>query len=412
MSLYEELLWRGMIKDVSDESLARKKFDKEKVRFYVGYDPTGQSLTIGHLVQIVRMKFLQKHGHTPVVVIGGATGLIGDPKQTAERKLLTVEESLKNGELIKKQITKFLDPKHTVFVNNYDWTSKIDMITFLRDFGKNFTINYMLAKDTVQARLDIGISYTEFSYMLLQAIDFWYLYKNESVKMQFGGSDQWGNITTGLELIRKLEGDNDAVGVSSPLLLKSDGQKFGKSESGTVWIDENLTSSYELYQFLLNTADADVVTYLKTLTLLSKDEIVKLEKSMKVSPELREAQKTLAKEVVAFVHGKKALDESIKISDALFSGEFAALSLSEFNTLIKGLQVVSAKLGDNILDVLVETKLASSKREAREFVSNGAITINELKISDANYIINNVDTYHNKFIVIKRGKKKYAVIAL
>ena len=412
MSLFDDLLWRGMIKDVSDEKLAREKFDKEKIRFYIGYDPTGQSLTIGHLVQIVRMIYLQNHGHTPVVVIGGATGLIGDPKQTSERKLLTLDESLKNAELIKKQMVKFLNPKKTIFVNNYDWTSKIDMISFLRDFGKNFTINYMLAKETVQARLEIGISYTEFSYMLLQAIDFWYLYKNENVKVQFGGSDQWGNITTGLELIRKLEGDNDAVGVSSPLLLKSDGQKFGKSESGSIWLDENLTSPYEMYQFLINSTDSDVINYLKTLTLLSKDEIIKLEKSVVLNPELREAQKVLANEVVKLVHGKDALNEAIKVSEALFTGEFDKLSLKEFTLLAQGMQVVNVSLGDNILDCLISAGLSSSKREAREFVQNGAISVNDLKIIDINYIISIEESYFKKFIVIKRGKKKYAILAL
>ena len=412
MSLYDELLWRGMIKDVSDEKLAREKFDKENIKFYIGYDPTGKSLTIGHLVQIVRMIFLQNHGHTPVVLIGGATGLIGDPKQTSERKLLTLDESLKNAELIKKQMTKFLNPNKTVFVNNYDWISKIDMISFLRDFGKYFTINYMLAKETVQARMEVGISYTEFSYMLLQAIDFWYLYKNCGVKAQYGGSDQWGNITTGLEMIRKIEGDNDAVALSSPLLLKSDGQKFGKSESGAIWLDESLTSPYEMYQFLINSTDSDVITYLKTLTLLPKEEIVELEKKLTEHPELREAQKVLANEVVKLVHGKDALIEANKISEALFTGEFNKLSLKEFEALTRGMNVVKVNVGDNILDCIIKANLASSKREAREFLGNGAISINDLKITDINYIINADDSYHNQFIVIKRGKKKYAILAL
>ena len=245
MSLYEELLWRNMVKDISNEADTKKLLDHDKIKFYCGFDPTGDSLTVGHLVQIVRMMFLQKHGHTPVVLVGGATGLIGDPKETQERKLLTLEQSLHNANKIKEQLSRFLGG-NAEFVNNYDWISKIDLISFLRDYGKHFNINYMLAKDTVAKRLESGISYTEFSYMILQSIDYHHLYKYHNVKLQFGGSDQWGNITSGLELIRKLEGPNDAVGMSSPLLLKADGTKFGKSESGALWIDRTLTSPYEL----------------------------------------------------------------------------------------------------------------------------------------------------------------------
>ncbi|MDY0133573.1 MAG: tyrosine--tRNA ligase, partial [Acholeplasmatales bacterium] len=273
MSLYEKLMWRGMIKDVSDADKAKKLIDDKKpVKFYIGYDPTGESLTIGHLVQIVRMMYLEKHGHTPVVLIGGATGLIGDPRATAERKLLALEDSLQNAEKIKNQIKRFLP--NAIYVNNYDWLGKIDLITFLRDYGKHFNVNYMLAKETVQARLETGISYTEFSYMILQSMDWLHMYENMDVKIQFGGSDQWGNITSGLELIRKtFDVNHEAVGMSSPLLLKSDGTKFGKSERGAIWLDENLTTPYELYQFFLNTADDDVETFLKMLTLLEKDEI-------------------------------------------------------------------------------------------------------------------------------------------
>ncbi|HLT00281.1 MAG TPA: tyrosine--tRNA ligase, partial [Acholeplasma sp.] len=248
MNLYDELIWRGMVKDVSNVEAAKKLMNEKQTKFYVGYDPTGESLTVGHLVQIVRMKYLQKHGHIPVVLIGGATGLIGDPKETQERKLLTLDQSLANANKIETQIKKLLGG-NAIFVNNYDWISKIDTITFLRDYGKYFNIAYMLAKDTVQKRIDIGISYTEFSYMILQSIDWLHLFKEQDVKIQFGGSDQWGNITSGLELIRKVVGENDAVGLSSPLLLKADGTKFGKSETGALWLDENLTSPYELYQY-------------------------------------------------------------------------------------------------------------------------------------------------------------------
>ncbi len=412
MKLYDELTWRGLIKDVSDETLARKLLDDEKIKFYCGFDPTGQSLTVGHLVQVVRILLLAKYGHTPIVLIGGATGLIGDPKQTAERKLLTVEESLANAEKIKKQLSQFIDENKAIFVNNYDWIKNIDMIAFLRDYGKLFSVNYMLAKDTVQRRLDIGISYTEFSYMLLQAIDFLNLYQHEGCQMQFGGSDQWGNITTGLEMIRKIAGDKaEVVGLSSPLLLKADGTKFGKSESGTLWLDAELTSPYELYQYFVNAADADVDSYLKMLTLLDKDEILRLEKLTLEAPEQREAQKTLANEVVRLVHGKEALDEAIKVTNALFSGEFYDLSEMAFKMLIKVLDTVEVDGTMNIVDALIATKLASSKREARQFVEGGAVSVNGEKVMSLDFNVAANAAYYNQYTVMRRGKKKYALIA-
>lgn len=410
MKLYDELLWRNMIKDISNEELAKDHLNNKNVRFYVGYDPTGKSLTIGHLVQIIRMKLLQNYGHTPVVLIGGATGLIGDPRQTSERELLTLEESLANAELIKKQISRFLDPSKTIYVNNNDWIKNIDMITFLRDYGKNFNISYMLAKETVQSRLEKGISYTEFSYMLIQAIDFLHLYKNMDVKIQFGGSDQWGNITTGLELIRKEVGENDAIGMSSPLLLKADGTKFGKSEGGAIWIDEELTSPFELYQYFLNTNDADISNYLRSLTLLDPSEIMRLEATVKVAPEKREAQKVLAQEVVKFVHGEEKLNEAIKVTEALFTGEFNNLSEGSFKDLEKSLDKAVVKEGSLLVPALVESKLASSNREAREFINSGAITINDKKITDVNYLVNKEDAYYNKYIIIKRGKRRNSLL--
>ncbi len=411
MKLYDELIWRGLIKDVSDEDLARKLLNEEKVKFYCGFDPTGQSLTVGHLVQVVRILLLAKYGHKPIILIGGATGLIGDPKQTAERKLLTIEESLANAEKIKIQLSQFIDENKSIFVNNYDWIKNIDMIAFLRDYGKLFSINYMLAKDTVQRRLDIGISYTEFSYMLLQAIDFLKLYQNEGCQMQFGGSDQWGNITTGLEMIRKVEGDKaEAVGLSSPLLLKADGTKFGKSESGTLWLDADLTSPYELYQYFVNAADADVDNYLKMLTLLDKEDILKLEKAAQEAPEKREAQKTLACEIVKLVHGKEALDEAIKVTEALFSGNFNDLSEKAFKMLAKTLDTVNVTGDINIVDALIQAKLASSKREARQFVQGNAVSINGTKEKELNCDLIPAEAFYNTYTVIKRGKKKYALI--
>ncbi|VEU81196.1 tyrosine--tRNA ligase [Haploplasma axanthum] len=412
MSLYEELKWRDLIKDVSNEEQAKKLLDNEKVRFYCGFDPTGESLTVGHLVQVVRMKLLADHGHTPVVLIGGATGLIGDPRSTSERQLLTLEQSLKNAELIKKQISSFLDPKKTIYVNNNDWIKEIDMITFLRDYGKNFNLNYMLSKETVQSRLATGISYTEFSYMLIQAIDFLHLFEKENVKIQFGGSDQWGNITTGLELIRKTHGDTDAVGLSSPLLLKADGTKFGKSESGALWIDSELTTPYEIYQYFLNTSDDDISRYLRTLTLLSKEEILELERQAKEEPEKRVAQKRLAEEVVLFMHGKDALHESQLVTDSLFTGEFLKLPEHAFKTLEKTLDSSVIENEIDIVEALKKVGLASSNREVREFLSNGAVSVNGEKITDPEFKINKDNSLFNKYAILKRGKKKNGLIVI
>ena len=411
MKLYEELIWRGLIKDVSNEDKAKELLNDNKIKFYCGFDPTGESLTVGHLVQVVRMMLLEKYGHTPIVLIGGATGLIGDPRQTSERKLLTLEESLQNAEKIKRQLQQFLDPNKAMFVNNYDWIGKIDMISFLRDYGKHFSINYMIAKDTVQKRLEVGISYTEFSYMLIQAIDFLHLYQTLDCKLQFGGSDQWGNITTGLELIRKFEGENSsAIGLSSPLLLKADGTKFGKSESGALWLDAELTTPYEIYQYFFNASDLDVINYLKTLTLLSKDEIMNLEQEMKDHPEERLAQKTLAAEVVKLVHGEKALVQALKVTEALFSGDFHELDESGFKMLSRTLDVVEISEDRPLIDLLVDTNLAQSKREARTFIQSGAIVLNEQKIDQLDFHVKKDLTLYNRYIIIRRGKKKYALI--
>jgi len=413
MNLYEELIWRGLIKDVSNEEKAKKLLNEDKISFYCGFDPTGESLTVGHLVQVVRMLLLQKYGHKPIVLIGGATGLIGDPRQTAERKLLTLDESLANAAKIKAQLSTFLPDTNAVYVNNYDWIKNIDMISFLRDYGKHFSVNYMIAKDTVQRRLEIGISYTEFSYMLIQAIDFHHLYKNQDCKLQFGGSDQWGNITTGLELIRKLEGENsEAIGLSSPLLLKADGSKFGKSESGALWLDRELTTPYELYQYFLNASDQDVENYLKQLTLRPKNEIIKLMKNHLVAPEKRLAQKELASDVVTLVHGEKALKQALKVTDALFSGDFQSLLEEEFLILSKVLESKNFSQDAGILDVLVDLKLASSKREARQFVQSGAIQINDEKVVTIDQSLSKEAAFFNQYLIIRRGKKNYALAIL
>jgi tyrosyl-tRNA synthetase len=410
MTLYDELIWRGMIKDTSNEEGAKRLLNEEITSFYCGFDPTGASLTVGHLVQIVRMRLLQEHGHRAIALIGGATGLIGDPRQTSERKLLTLEESLENAKKIEVQLQALL-ADDAIYVNNYSWIRNIDMITFLRDYGKLFSINYMLAKETVAKRLEVGISYTEFSYMLIQAIDFLHLYDHENCKLQFGGSDQWGNITTGLELIRKIHGDSHgAIGLSSPLLLKADGSKFGKSESGALWLDAEQTSPYEIYQYFLNASDADVSMYLKTLTLLPKDEIEAVLEESERAPEQRLAQKRLAREVVSFMHGDQALADALSVTDALFKGTFDHLNEQGFAMLGKTLEAVACDRSISVIDALVSTKLASSKREARTFLQAKAIRLNGEIVERIERTIDAGDGYFGRYVILRRGKKKYALV--
>lgn len=402
MKLYEELVWRGLIKDVSNEDLARKLLNEDSIYFYCGFDPSAPSLQLGNFTQVVKMLLMEKHGHKPIVLIGGATGLIGDPggRSSGERKLLTIEESLENARKIKVQMDKMF--KNTMMVNNYDWISKIDMISFLRDYGKSFSINYMLAKDTVANRLETGISYTEFSYMILQSIDFLHLYKNNKCLLQFGGSDQWGNITAGLDLIRKTEGDNSKViGMSSPLLMKSDGKKFGKSESGALWLDPNLTSPYEMYQYLVNTPDNDVIGYLKYLTLLSVEEILELEKSNKSHPELREAQKALAKAVVALIHGEEEANKVKSISEEMFEKGI-------FSGDVPTIKVNKESLS-GILDLIVLSGLAPSKSEARRLVEQGGIKVNGEVV---NLDFKAEQKSFEKEFVISKGKKNIVKLEL
>ncbi|MDD3048567.1 MAG: tyrosine--tRNA ligase [Bacilli bacterium] len=416
MKLYEELQWRGFIKDVSNEELAMKLLNDQKITFYCGFDPTGESLTIGHLVQIIRIKLLQNYGHTPIVLVGGATGLIGDPSgKQNERKLLTLEQSLNNAKAIKNQLSKYISfdgANGAIMVNNYDWISKISIIEFLRDYGKYFNINYMLAKDSVASRLENGISYTEFSYMIIQAIDFLHLYKNNNCKIQFGGSDQWGNITAGLDLIRKVEGEEkqDVVGLSSYLLTKADGSKFGKSEQGALLLDNKETSPYEIYQYFLNSNDLDVIKYLKSLTLLTPSIINELEIKVKTNPELREAQKVLGQEIVTFLHGKEAYEQALKITEALFSGDIKSLTGLEIEQSFKDFNAYEITENANIVELLTNATIASSKREAREFLTNGSIMINGDKVTDLEYIINKEYAIDSKYIVIRKGKKNYYLV--
>ncbi len=404
MGIYEELEWRGLIKDVSDPSL-KDKLNQGGMTFYIGTDPTGDSLHIGHFSSFLICKRLKEAGHHPIVLIGGATGLIGDPKPDSERPIIQKETVEHNFACLKKQLVSLFDCE---VVNNYDWSKDINFIDFLLDFGKFFNINYMLNKDIVSRRLDEGITYTEFSYMIMQALDFWWLYKNKNVTMQVAGQDQWGNITAGIELIRKKE-QKEAYAFTMPLLTKSDGSKFGKTNGKAVWLDANKTSPYEMYQFFINSEDTKVIDYLKFLTFLSKEEIEELQQKHQLAPHLREAHKALAKEVITFIHGKEAYDQAVKISEALFSGNIKALTAKEIEM---GFNDLPSILGREmtVVDALIEVKLASSKREAREFVRNGAVSINGEKQTDEGFILNQQIAIENKFIVLRRGKKLYALI--
>ena len=405
MGIYEELEWRGLIKDVSDPSL-KEKLNAGGLTFYIGTDPTGDSLHIGHFSSFLICKRLKDAGHHPIVLVGGATGLIGDPKPDSERPMITKETVEHNFNCLKNQLTNLFGCE---VVNNYDWSKDINFIDFLRDFGKFFNVNYMLSKDIVARRLDAGITYTEFSYMIMQALDFWYLNKYKGVTLQVAGQDQWGNMTAGIELIRKKE-QKEAYAFTMPLLTKSDGSKFGKTNGKAIWLDINKTSAYEMYQFFINSEDSKVIDYLKFLTFLFKEEIEDLEQKNNSQPHLREAHKALAREVITFLHSEEDYNQAVRITNALFSGDIKSLSVEEIELGFNDLPSVDALENEGILDALLRVKLVSSKREAREFVSGGAITINGDKVTDLNYVINKEDAIGNKFVVIRRGKKKYGII--
>lgn len=400
MKAYEDLKWRGLIQDISSPDL-EEKLNNEKLTFYIGTDPTADSMHIGHFSSFLIASRLKKYGHNPVLLIGGATGLIGDPKPTAERKMITKEEVAKNVKGLTKQAKEIFGCE---VVNNYDWCKDINFIDFLRDYGKFFNINYMLNKDIIKRRLDTGITYTEFSYMIMQSLDFLHLYENKNITLQVAGSDQWGNITAGIELIRKKTG-KEVYGMTMPLVTDSQGKKFGKTEGNAIWLDKNKTSSYELYQFLINSDDEAVIDYLKKLTFLSKEEIEDIEKEHKKTPEKRLAQETLAKEIITFLHGENAYNDAKTISKALFSGNIKDLTDSQIEDAFKEVEKYKLEKNKPIIDILTENKIVSSRREAREFLNNNAITLNGEIINDENYIIDN----SRKYNIIRRGKKKYYI---
>ncbi|MBO8755622.1 tyrosine--tRNA ligase [Staphylococcus aureus] len=413
--LIEDLKWRGLIYQQTDEQGIEDLLNKEQVTLYCGADPTADSLHIGHLLPLLTLRRFQEHGHRPIVLIGGGTGMIGDPSGKSEERVLQTEEQVdKNIEGISKQmhnIFEFGTDHGAVLVNNRDWLGQISLISFLRDYGKHVGVNYMLGKDSIQSRLEHGISYTEFTYTILQAIDFGHLNRELNCKIQVGGSDQWGNITSGIELMRRMYGQTDAYGLTIPLVTKSDGKKFGKSESGAVWLDAEKTSPYEFYQFWINQSDEDVIKFLKYFTFLGKEEIDRLEQSKNEAPHLREAQKTLAEEVTKFIHGEDALNDAIRISQALFSGDLKSLSAKELKDGFKDVpQVTLSNDTTNIVEVLIETGISPSKRQAREDVNNGAIYINGERQQDVNYALAPEDKIDGEFTIIRRGKKKYFMV--
>ena len=408
MKLFDELKYRGLINDVTSPQL-EEKLNNGGLTFYIGTDPTGDPLHIGHYSSLRCAKRLKEHGHHPIMLVGGATGFIGDPKASGERNMLTKEVLEHNYQCLSKQIEALFGFE---MVNNLDWTKDISVIDFLRDYGKYFNVNYMINKETVKRRLDAGISYTEFSYMILQALDFLHLYEDKGCTLQLGGQDQWGNITSGLELIRKKHGaDVECYGLTMPLITKADGTKFGKSESGTVWLDKHKTSAYEMYQFLVNSEDEKVIDYLKKLTFLSKEEIDALEEKVKTEPHFREAQKTLAKEVVTFLHGEEEYNKALKITNALFKGNIKELDAGELQDALKGFE--AAEIADELTltDTLVQAGIASSKREAREWINQGSIQINGDKVKDVEFIVSSKNAISKGRTLIKKGKRNYFVIS-
>ncbi|MBR2578052.1 MAG: tyrosine--tRNA ligase [Erysipelotrichaceae bacterium] len=405
MGIYEELEWRGLIKDVSSPEL-RDKLNAGGMTFYIGTDPTGDSLHIGHFSSFLISKRLKDAGHNPILLVGGGTGLIGDPKPDAERPMITVEEVNHNFECLKKQAEKIFGFE---VVNNYDWLKDLDIISFLRDVGKYFNIGYMLNKDIVRRRLEEGITYTEFSYMTLQAYDFLHLHNEKGVDLQVAGQDQWGNITAGIELCRKKQNE-EIYGFTMPLLTKSDGQKFGKTNGKAIWLDPEKTSPYEMYQFFVNSEDDKVIDYLKFLTFLSREEIEDLERSNKEEPHLRLAHKALAREVITFIHGKEAYDTAVKIADTFFKGDIRELSYDELKAGVADFEKGIIDDGTLLIDALVSLKVCNSKREARDLITGSSIAVNGNKVTSLDHVLKKEDAFNDELTIIKKGKKYWYAV--
>lgn len=403
MTLFEELKWRGLIQDISSPEL-EEQLNKGGLTFYIGTDPTADSMHIGHYSSFLISKRLARAGHHPILLVGGATGLIGDPKPTSERPMISKEEVRKNFLGLKKQAEQIFGFE---VVDNYEWIKDINVIDFLRDYGKYFNINYMLAKDKVKSRLETGITYAEFSYMILQALDFLYLYENRNCTLQVAGSDQWGNITSGIELIRK-KLDKTAYGMVMPLVTDSTGKKFGKTEGNALWLDKNKTSSYKLYQYLINLEDSMIIDYLKKLTFLTKEEIEKLEELNNKEPEKRDAHKALAREIITDLHGKEEYEKAVNLSNVLFTENFSTLTKEDIEEIFNPNEIINIT-STNLVDLLIEVGAAKSKREAREFISGNAVKINGEKNTSLEYNLMDKDFIDNTYIIIKRGKKNYYV---
>ena len=413
MNFIEELQWRSLVKDVTDFDGLTETL-KSQTTVYCGFDPTADSLHVGHLQQILLLKRYQMAGHKPIALCGGFTGMIGDPRPTTERKLLTLDEVTHNAACIKEQIAHFLSfegDNAAIMENNYNWCGQMTLLDFLRDYGKLFNVSYMLSKDTIKKRLDSGISYTEFSYTILQAIDWLNLFEKYNCRIQIGGSDQWGNLTSGMELIRKVKGDNvNVFGITSPLITKSDGSKFGKSEGKNIWLDPAKTNAYEFYQFWINTPDADIVDYLKRLSLRTPEEIMELEKSTIEHPELRAGQKALAEELTRLVHGEKGLAKAIKITETLFKGSISELTVEELREGLSGAEKCAVEDGITLIDALVKAGVSKSKGDARKLIQQGSIQVNGVKADSIETTLLKSDAYDNEFSIIKKGKKNYIVV--
>lgn len=398
MTFFEELKWRGLVKDISSPDL-EEKLNNESLTFYWGTDPTADSLHLGHYSSLVTAKRLMLHGHKPILLVGGATGLIGDPRPTAEREIISKETVEKNIEGLKRQVTRLLDNKAEV-VNNYDWTKNVTFLDFLRDIGKYINVNYMLNKDIISRRLESGITYAEFSYTLLQGFDFLHLFKNKNCTLQAAGSDQWGNITTGIELIRKIEGV-EAYGFTMPLILDKTGKKFGKSEGNALWLDKEKTSPYLIYQYLLNSDDSKVIEYLKVFTFLNKEEIDALEEKVKTEPEKREAQKTLAYEVVKDLHGVEEAEKAKKTSEEVFTKGYSSEGMPS--------ETIEYKDNMNLMDILVMTKITTSKSEARRLIIGNGISVNNKKELNPERIFTKEEIND---LIISKGKKTHIKVNL
>ena len=420
MDFIKELKWRGMIQDIVPGT--QEQFQKEITSAYIGFDPTSDSLHIGSLVQIMILKHLQDCGHKPIILVGGATGMVGDPSgKSKERNLLDEATLERNLSSIRKQLEKFLNfdcgSNSAEIVNNFDWFKNYSFLEFIRDVGKHISINYMMSKDSVKSRLETGMSFTEFSYQLVQGYDFYRLWKDKNCLVQLGGSDQWGNIVTGIELIRRKE-SSDAFAVTSPLLKKSDGGKFGKTEEGNVWLDKNKTTVYKFYQFWINCSDDDAKNYIKIFSTKTQEEINNIIDEHDKNPHLRELQKKLAKEVTTFVHSKEELDEAIKASNILF-GKSTAKDLQQLNettflNIFEGVQtsyIINGDLNKNLLDFLVSQNIFKSNGEAKRMIQSNAVSINKEKIS-LSHTISSKDFIKEKYLLVQKGKKNYYIIVL